>query len=740
ALLLPRRHPGRRSPLWAQRKRAANLLAVASRYGSFPILLETYRECLRDVFDLPGLVEILRRVTSRRLRVVTVDSRTPSPFAASLLFSYVANFIYDGDAPLAERRAQALSVDQAQLRELLGEAELRELLGAPAIEELERTLQRLEGRPVSNPDGLHDLLLSLGDLTEEEIRLRVSPPDAAPHWLRLLIGERRVIPVAIAGERRFAAAEDAARLRDALGVPPPPGLPDAFLEDVVDPLGDVVSRWARTHGPFRAEDLAARLGLPIASVRAALERLAEDERVVEGDFLPRGRTREWCDAEVLKSLKRRSLAKLRREVEPVEPAAFARFLLEWQNVTRPRAGLDALLSGVEQLQGAPIPASVLETEVLPARITGYKPADLDLLCAAGEVLWRGMSPIGPHDGRIALHLPDRYRLLAPPAGKAEGELAGKVRDLLARRGALFFSDLVAETGAFPRELVDALWDLVWAGEATNDTLAPLRSFVRGPAARAGRRQFRGRPFRSRRAGPAGSEGRWSLLPGAGVSSAAPSETERRAALTMALLERWGVLTREAVHAEDLPGGFSAVYPVGKAMEEAGRVRRGYFVAGLGAAQFALPGADDRLRALRDAPEDEESRTLILAATDPANPYGAAIGWPEGEGARPQRAAGAQVILHDGRLVGWLSRADRNLLTFLPESEPERSETAAAIAAGLASLVATGRRHGLLVARVDGEDPARSPLARFLTEAGFLVGSRGYLKRPVPREVAVEADA
>ena len=315
-----------------------------------------------------------------------------------------------------------------------------------------------------------------------------------------------------------------------------------------------------------------------------------------------------------------------------------------------------------------------------------------------------------------------------------------MRGLLAGRGALFFSDLVAETGAFPRELVDALWDLVWAGEATNDTLAPLRSFVRGPAARAGRRQFRGRSFRSRRAGPPGSEGRWSLLPSGGAGSAVPTETERRAATTMALLERWGVLTREAVHAEDVPGGFSAVYSIAKAMEEAGRVRRGYFVAGLGAAQFALPGADDRLRALRNAPEDEESRTVVLAATDPANPYGSAVAWPEGGGARPQRAAGAQVILHQGRLAAWLSRADRNLATFLPESEPARSETAAAIAAALAALVASGRRNVLLVARVDGEDPARSPLAPFLAEAGFLAGSRGYLKRSAPRSVAVEVDA
>ena len=737
ALLLPRRHPGRRSPLWSQRKRAADLLAVAARYGSFPILLETYRECLRDVFDLPGLVEILRRVSTRRLRVLTVDSRKPSPFAASLLFSYVANFIYDGDAPLAERRAQALSVDQAQLKELLGEAELRELLDARAIEELERSLQRLEGRPVANPDALHDLLLALGDLTEEEIRMRASPPDAVERWLPRLIAERRAIPITVAGQRRYAAAEDAARLRDALGIPPSPGLPEAFLEDVRDPLGDLVSRWARTHGPFRAEDLGARLRLPIASVRAALGRLAEEDRVVEGEFLPGGRTREWCDAGVLTALKRRSLAKLRKEIEPVDSAAFARFLLEWQNVARPRVGLDALLTVVEQLAGAPLPASVLETEILPARLSGYRPADLDHLCAAGEVLWRGIAPVGPRDGRIALFLSDQYRLLAPLPTRAEGRLAAAIRELLERRGALFFSDLAAETGAFPREILDALWDLVWAGEVGNDTLAPVRAYVRGPAARADRRPLRGRSFRSRRAGPPGSEGRWSLLPTPLAGSLAPTDTERRTALTTSLLERYGVLTREAVHAEEIAGGFSAVYPIAKAMEEAGRARRGYFVAGLGAAQFALPGADDRLRSLRDPPAREESRTIVLAATDPANPYGAAVPWPEREGsARPQRAAGAQIILRDGHLAAWLGRADRNLMTFLPDSEPEASETSAAIAGALAGLVETGRRRVLLVAKVDGEDPSLSPLAPFLRAAGFLAGSRGYLKRTPPREVAV----
>jgi ATP-dependent Lhr-like helicase len=721
ALLLPRRHPGRRSPLWAQRKRAADLLGVAARYGSFPILLETYRECLRDVFDLPGLVELLRRVAARRIRVVSIDSHTPSPFAASLLFSYVANFIYDGDAPLAERRAQALSVDQAQLRELLGEAELRELLDAEAIEGLERSLQRLEGHKVRHADGLHDLLLSLGDLTEDEIRARSASPEEVSRWIDALRRERRVIRVPVAGETRIAAAEDAGRLRDALGVVPPPGLPAAFLEPAADALGDLVSRFARTHGPFRLEAVAGRLGIAAGMARLALERLEERGRVIQGDFLPGGRSREWCDAGVLRAIKRRSLAKLRAEVEPVEPAAFARFLTEWQSVNAPRPGLEALLGVVEQLQGAPIPASVLETEVLPARVERYRPSDLDALCAAGEVVWRGLEPLGPSDGRIALYLPDKLALLARPPASVEGELARRVRELLAERGALFFPDLLAEIGGFPGDLLSALWDLVWAGEVGNDTLTPLRSLLRGSASRRGRRAGGG-TFRSRRLGPPGSEGRWSL---GAATRRPPTETERATALAKSLLARYGVLTRESVAAEGIAGGFSAVYPILKAMEESGQIRRGYFVAGLGATQFAVSGADDRLRANREA--SEEPQTLVLAASDPANPWGAALAWPTGE-VRAQRAAGAQVVLRDGALVGWIGRAESNLFTFLPPAEPERGAAAAAIAGALARLVDTGRRRALLVRQIDGQDPRDSVLAPYLAAVGFFAGSRGYLKK------------
>lgn len=735
ALLLPKRRPGQRSPLWSTRKKAASLLAVASRFGSFPLILETYRECLRDVFDLPGLVDILRQIESKQIRVVTADSRVPSPFAASLLFSYVASFIYDGDAPLAERRAHALSIDTAELRELLGEADLSELLDPDAITETVLALQRLDGkRPAESPDGLHDLLLSQGDLSEAEIQSRSSPSEEAAAWIAKLAREGRIFALTIAGERRFVAAEDAARVRDALGIAPPPDLPAALLEPVADPLGDLVSRYARTHGPFAIEDLAARFGLGVAVVRTTLERLAGAGRVVSAVITPGRRAHEWCDAEVLRSLKRRSLARLRREVEPVEPAALGRFLLEWHGLRRPRAGADALLTVVEQLQGAPLPASVLEASVLPARIAHYRPGDLDHLIAAGEIVWMGLETLGPKDGRIALFLTDHVPLLAPARKPAEGVLQASVRTILQQRGALFFSDLLAETAVFAPDLLGALWDLVWAGEVTNDTLAPLRSRRAGTDAGSTKRAaVRGRSaFRSRRLGPAGSEGRWSLIVRPGAKPA--SETSRRAALTRALLDRHGVLTREAVGAEGLEGGFTSIYDVLTAMEQSARVRRGYFVAGLGATQFALPGADDRLRACR-SPQGE-SRAQVLAATDPANPYGAALPWPDDarEGARPQRAAGAQVILLDGALLGYLGRTEKDLLTFLPAELSATSRSAGALAQALASLVDEHGRRTLIVGRIDGEEPEKSPLGPHLAAAGFSPSSKGWFKRAASRKV------
>jgi ATP-dependent Lhr-like helicase len=741
ALLLPRRRPGARTPLWQQRKRASDLLAVASRFGSFPILLETYREVLRDHFDMPALVDTLRKLSSRSLRLSTIDSRVPSPFAASLLFSYVANYIYDGDAPLAERRAQALSVDQAQLRELLGDAELRELLDPDAIASLERQLQHLDDKyKVRTVDGLHDLLIRIGDLTVDEIRARSTLPDAVGA-IQSLERARRIIPASIAGTPRYVAVEDAARYRDALGVPLPPGLPESLLEPVRDPAGDLVLRYARSHAPFTAADLAARYGLGGAMAESLLLRLTETGRLIEGEFRPGGTDREWVDADVLRSLRRRSLAALRHEIEPVGTDALGRFLVSWHGIGTGRHGLEALFDAIEQLQGASIPASVLEREVLPARVQDYHPAMLDTLMAAGEVVWVGVDPLGERDGRIALYLTDHLDRLRPPATAkpaVEGRSA-EVLEYLREHGASFFAAVhQGSGGGFPQETVDALWDLVWKGLVTNDTLHPLRAYARTGETRAARRE-RGRQFRSRRLVPPAAEGRWSVVPA--MRATRTSTTDWAASLAQQLLTRHGIVTRETVASEAVAGGFTAVYDVLKAMEDTGRVRRGYFVAGLGAAQFAMPAALDLLRSMRE-PADEP-RTAVLAATDPANPYGAIVRWPdltpvaETTARGPTRTVGALAVLVDGAAGAYLRRGERELLLFLPEAEPQRSRGGRSVAAallGLSNVREPGHR-GMLIAEINGIPAATHPAARLFAESGFLITAMGLQARPETRRMA-----
>ncbi|HEU4580920.1 MAG TPA: helicase-related protein, partial [Polyangiaceae bacterium] len=729
ALLLPRRRPGQRAPLWAQRRRSQDLLRAAAKYPEFPILLETFRECLRDVFDVPGLRRLLEQLSSRELRVARVQSRSASPFAASLLFSYVSNFIYEGDAPLAERRAQALTIDPAQLAALLGEAELRSLLDPDAIREVEHDVQRL-GWPIEHADALHDLLIAIGDLSLEQLERRASDRGALAGWLAELERSRRVIRVAIAGAERFAAAEDAARLRDALGVALPRGLPGAFLEPVPNALQDLVSRHARTRGPFTREELCARFGLAASAAQIVLEALAERSRLLRGAFLSGGHGVEWCDAEVLRRIKQKSLVKLRREVEPVAPSAYARLLLEWQGAAEPRHGPDVLATALLQLEGAPLVASVLEAHVLPARVANYQPAELDAFTGSGEFVWRGLEPIAPNDGRIAFYRADRYALLAPPVTPLAGPLAEQVRQHLRRQGASFFSELLRKTGAFAPELLETLWDMVFAGELTNDTIAPLRS--RLEQTKPDRRPLRRRPLRAPSAAASGSEGRWSLLerwlPDA--ASPAPTGAEAVAARVEVLLERHGVLPREAIAADRL-GTFSELYPVLKALEEAGRIRRGYFVAGLGAAQFARAGAEDRLRALREP--RAEAPPVVLAATDPANPYGAALPWPDND-VRPQRAAGAQVVLWEGSLIAYLGRREKTLLTFLPAEEPERTRAARHIAAALAGLVDGALRRAIILATIDGRPARESALGETLRQAGFVAVGEGFVlrgARPAP---------
>ena len=737
ALLLPRRRPDQRTPLWQQRQRAADLLSVAAKFPSFPILLETTRECLNDVFDLPALVELMVDLRSRRVRVVAVDTPQASPFAQSLLFAWIAVHMYEGDAPMAERRAAALALDRDLLRDLLGAEELRELLDAGVIADVELELQRLvTGGQARDADELHDLLRVLGPLSPDELAARCVPSaesdsERVAGWVRTLVEQRRAIEVRLAGRDVVADASDAARLRDAAGAALPVGLPASSTEPVEDPLGDLCVRYGRTHGPFLARDVARWLGVGQQPVAARLASLVAEGRLLRGEFRPGGADREYCDAEVLRRIRRRCLASLRQEVEPVPPEALARFLPDWQGVGGRRRGVDALADVVAQLQGAPVAASVLEADVLACRMTGYKPADLDQLCTSGEVVWVGAGALGATDGRVRLVYRDQAALLVPAAEPCEGALHDALRDRLGDRGALFWGDLVAaaQAAALPYDtdtVLAALWDLVWAGEVTNDSLTPVRARIAGqprsrtrrPPSRAGRsRRGRLRLGGLSATGPPSAAGRWSLVEP--LLSPQPPATESALARAHQLLDRYGVVTRETALGEGQEGGFAGVYPVLKALEERGEARRGYFVAGLGAAQFALPGAVDRLRGSREPEPD--ALPVVLAATDPSQPYGAALGWPESPG-RPARTAGAHVVLIDGVPMVVLERGGRSLTTF------EGAESNDAWIDAVIGLVKDGRLRKLEIAKVDGAAVRETPWAARLEAAGFTSAYKGMLYR------------
>ncbi|QIX28736.1 ATP-dependent helicase [Nocardioides sp. JQ2195] len=743
ALLLPRRDPGRRSPLWQQRQRSAQLLEVAAKYPSFPIVLEAVREVLQDVYDLPSLVALLRRIDQREVRVVDVATAQPSPYARSLLFGYVAQFVYEGDSPIAERRAAALSLDQGLLAELLGRAELRELLDPEVLAEVEAELQRLAtDRRARDSEGIADLLRLLGPLTHAEIAARCVDDADVAGWIAHLADSRRAVPVRMGGEDRWSAVEDVARLRDGLGVPTPPGTPDAFTEPVEDPLGDLVGRFARSHGPFTSAEVAARLGLGVAVAQQTLVRLASSGRVLEGEFRPSGSSgsQEWCDAEVLRKLRRRSLARLRKEVEPVEPEVLGRFLPTWQNLTSSRGnggalrGIDGVLTAVDQLAGCPVPASALEPLVLAARVSDYEPSMLDELTATGEVLWSGHGALPGSDGWISVHLADQAPLTLPePSSDLLGETHRAVLEALSPGGAYFFRQLGAAVGSTDdSELSAALWDLVWAGHLTNDTLAPVRALTRsGTTTHRSRRtpprargSARGRATMPSRTGPPETAGRWAALP-----AIEDDATRRTHATAEALLERHGVVTRGAVASERVVGGFAAVYKVLSLFEDSGRCRRGYFVDGLGAAQFGSAGAVDRLRTFVEQSPGEKPVAVALAATDPANPFGAALSWPErvteeGAGHRPGRKAGAMVVLVDGALGLYVERGGRTLLTFT-----DSPDLLGPACSALADAVRRGALGRLTVEKADGEPllgrgDSSSPLRIALQQAGFVTTPKG----------------
>ncbi|AJT43117.1 DEAD/DEAH box helicase [Psychromicrobium lacuslunae] len=798
ALLLPRQNPAKRSPLWQQRQRSAQLLDVARKYPSFPIILETVRECLQDVYDLPALKALTQALERRELRLLETTTQQPSPFARSLLFGYVASFLYEGDSPLAERRAAALSLDPALLNELLGRAELRELLDPEVIALTEAELQRTAaGRQAKGIEGVADLLRQLGPLSAQQVAGRIeseldSPADQptesvenhaaeqlarqALEALEALVKANRAFQATIAGRPIYAAVEDAARLRDALGTPLPIGIPLAFIEPVADPLGDLVSRYARTHGPFLAREVANHFGLGIAVVLSTLDRLAADGRVVQGEFLPGGTaagsatsaeaaaeatatetiTRdftdglEWCDAQVLRRIRQRSLAALRSEVEPVDRAAYARFLPSWQHVSGTGStslrGVDGVLTVIDQLAGVAVPASALESLVLAQRVRDYSPAILDELMASGEVLWAGAGALPGNDGWISLHLADSAALtLRPEPDHEPSATASALLKLLLPGGAYFLHQLregLAEAlgpNEMPEEgqLTALLWELVWAGKISNDTFAPVRAMLAGghtahrqkPSAprlrpqrlsslrSSGRYSGLGRPNGSQPVVSSMLSGRWSAL---NVPELDP--TLRAHEMAELLLDRYGVVTRGAVAVEGEPGGFALMYKVLARLEEQGRCRRGYFIEKLGAAQFAVPATVDRLRAfVTDFPSDARPyQAVTLAATDPANPYGAALAWPALEvGHRPGRKAGALVVLVDGELVLYIERGGKTVLCF----STDEVEIAAA-AQALVSVVQRAAVDRLAIEKVNGVEVLGTVLATALLAAGAYSTPRG----------------
>jgi ATP-dependent helicase Lhr and Lhr-like helicase len=748
SLLIPRAYPGKRTPLWQQRLKSQTLLEVAKRYGEFPIILETYRECLRDVLDLPGLRDLLTQLHRREISVVEVETPTASPFASSLLFDYVATYMYEGDTPNAERRAAALSLDRDLLRELLGQEELRDLIDADALEQVEDDLQhRSERTRAATRDELHDVLRRVGDLTATEAAQRVHEGIDADALLAELTRERRALLLRIGGERRWIDAADAGLYRDALGVVPPGGLPQAFLDDVPDALVRLVRRYAQTHGPFPTSEPRERYGLDPQPALAELERAGE---LVRGELRPGGSGREWCDADVLRRLRRASLAVLRKEIEPADQRAFAAFLPSWQGVDKhgsggmgSGAGVDRLREQLVPLQGLALTPETWETDVLPRRVGAYSATWMDALCASGELVWVGAGALGRTNGRVALYFREDAGPIGPPPLRAEvpNEPSHEaVRERLAQ-GSCFFTDLLIDVDLAPEELQEALWDLAWAGAVTNDAFAPLRAprltlarAQRTAAARTGRA---GRRFSSRRGGAqAQVQGRWSPTERLFEVPAQPVDpSARRRVLAELLLERYGILTRELALAEGVPGGFSAIYPELSQLETLGVARRGYFVEGLGGAQFALPGAVERLRAQK-APE--EAPPLVLAATDPAQPYGAALPWPkrDGEpvgsgdaarpvgaraaaGRRPSRTPGALVVLAGSEPVLYLERGGRALQSLVGPDDPR---IPAALAA-LADHARAGRVRRIALEKVDGESVMGTPWEAALAEVGFRAGPR-----------------
>ena len=876
SLLLPRRNPGKRQPLWQQRQRASQLLDIARPHPEFPVMVETMRECLRDVYDLPALEKVVGAVGSRRMRVAEITTDAPSAFAESLLFSYTGAFLYEGDSA---ERAAALSVDPALLAAVLGQRGEGLELDPAVVEEIVASLQWLaSGRQARSAEQVVDMLRALGPLTPEEVARRIDPsatpatpaasgssiataasdgirgsgPDAILAEVRAVI-PRRVCEVKVGGTLRWAVVEDAALLRDGLGIPVPPGVA-ASQDRVVDAVDQLVLRWARTHGPFEASDIATEFGLGVATADALAKRWVSARRLeahtsgtIAADTADTadtagatsGSADYYVDAGVLRRLRAATLAKARGSLEPVSPQTYASFLQEWHALgIGEREDLPAV---IEQLAGVALPASAWETVVLPSRIPGYQSTDLDDLMASGEIVVVGAGvgggAGGATDPRIMLLPADLAPLLVEDleaedgaagnltAPVALGPVAQVIRDKVSGGGAFLAAEIErtlgeadpsgtaagtaagaagdSTSGAATRPSHDAvdsaIWELFDAGQLMPDSFAPIRARLAGtgftdrPAGagrgdgrgttgagasgsgasgsaagnrgvhkaprrnagrgstrrlRMGRTTFaqtvRSEEVRLRRAAMnahAGVPGRWSLVPTAGGAV-----TDRAIARGEAWLDRYAVVTRGSIVAEHTEGGFAAAYRMLTAWEDNGTVLRGYIVDGLGGAQFASREVIDRLRDMEEEPAPAESSTpVLLAASDPANPFGAAVPWPDNgaagtdastdrASARPTRGAGALVVVQDGRLLAHLTRGGRTVTAFGRPSlgdgpvDVDPGDVQAVVSA-LSAAIEAKRLSPVTVEKVNGIDVMSLGAAtRAWTEAGARLTPKGLIVR------------
>tara|TARA_Y100001934_G_scaffold279502_3_gene383509 strand:+ start:3884 stop:8452 length:4569 start_codon:yes stop_codon:yes gene_type:complete len=764
ALLLPRRTPTQRKPLWAQRMKSAELMAKVRQFGDFPIMLECYREALADQFDLDALRDVLRKVHSGQIRVHEAETSRASPFAKSLVFSYVAAYLYEQDAPLAERKAQALSLDRELLAELVGQAALRDLIDPDVLVEVHEHAQCLTAsRQATDADELELVLQRLGDLSLQELCDRAAAELVqVESWLEQLRREARALEVRIAGEARWLAVQDLGLYRDALGVVPPAGLSEGLLAPVENALSVLTLRYARTRGPFTLREIAARFDLRGAQLEAPLALAVTSGQLVHGEISPRAGAPEWCDVDILRRLKRATLAKLRAQVAPVDASNLARFLPSWHGIgERGPAGIERVAEVIEQLEGVSLPWRVWHDAVLPARIPGFRLDDLERLCASGGVVWVGAGASGAKDLKVAFYLREHVPLLLPEPAEtyvsggefADGEMATNegsdpdstgdpdyatavaVLAQLREHGACFQTELELRLpGTASADVNVALRLLVRDGLVTNDTLAPLRHY----GARSGGKGGRARSGFGRTGARMGSRrpslvqglsgGRWSALPLSATTDAGLA-TEAAVEWTQILLARYGIVTREMALAAEVPDGFKRVYPVLKRMEESGRVRRGFFVEGLSGAQFALPGVVDRLREEAEMGLRPSMHVRVLAASDPANPFGAVLRWPTIQGgAKLRRVSGAWVGLVDASLVFYYTASSRTLWTPINEATDER------LGAALHALSRSdiGRKNRLLVVQtVNGVDARESAFADVLANVGFVRDYRGMSRARSP---------